>query len=121
MKLLISVLLSFVVIVYVTCSDSGNSTGRILCSEEFTDDGKWITCGDTTFFISDNNFSIIDPCGNIENEYDEIILKYSNNILIAYFKDGENEFLSLLEPGEYITTDFQQCRFTVSDDYEITW
>lgn len=47
--------------------------------------------------------------------YDEVILRTKSGKLIAYFKDnGSREFLTLLTPGSYRTTDQQACSFTVN-------
>lgn len=65
--------------------------------------------------------SIIDPCGDMPGQFDEILLRLADNTLIAYFEDGNRRFLGSLGPGSYITTDRQQCRFTVNSDMSITF
>lgn len=63
---------------------------------------------------------VIDPCGDDPNNEDEVILRLSSGDLLAYFKDGGNkEFLAILEPGDYVTTDKQQCRFRVTEDLQV--
>lgn len=55
-------------------------------------------------------------CGGNGPGFDEIILRTSSGKLIAYFMEGGNrEFLSILTPGNYRTTDQSSCPFTVSN------
>lgn len=65
--------------------------------------------------------SIIDPCGDMPGQFDEILIRLADNSLIAYFEDGGRRFLSLLPPGNYVTTDRQACRFTVNPDMTVTF
>lgn len=58
--------------------------------------------------------TIIDPCGDDVGEYDEILLVLSDGSIVAYFDAGGNkEFLSVIGPGNYRTTDKQKCNFTI--------
>ena len=63
--------------------------------------------------LQDSIVSMIDPCGN-GPAYDEVLLRTKSGQTIAYFQSGSNEFLTVLEPGTYRTTDTQQCNFTMS-------
>lgn len=67
--------------------------------------------------------SIINPCGE-EFANDEVFLKLSNGRILALYDGGANEDrLTLIAPGSYITTDRVQnraCSFTVTSNYEIT-
>jgi len=59
----------------------------------------------------------IDPCGDMPGQFDEILLQTADGSLVAYFKDsGSREFLTLLAPGSYRTTDKQKCDFDVLAD-----
>lgn len=89
--------------------------------------GATINCpdGSNTFLTNGTNGSngadgldsivqIIDPCGDASG-HDEILLILSTGEVLAYFESGSNRFLSVLENGNYRTTDAQQCNFTVSN------
>lgn len=65
--------------------------------------------------------SVIDPCGDAPNILDEVIFRLNNNSLMVYFESGSKRYLTLLEPGTYITTDNQKCVFTVDDNFQVTW
>lgn len=56
---------------------------------------------------------IIDPCGDDPNNYDEVLMKFNNGDLLAYFQSGSKRFLTLLTPGSYQTTDAQKCKFSI--------
>lgn len=63
--------------------------------------------------------AIYDPCGNTSGIYDEVFLKLANGKYIAVFSDkanGENTRLSLLEDGNYVTTEGSRCYFSVKDN-----
>lgn len=60
--------------------------------------------------------SIVNPCGDNPNLYDEVFLRLANGTLLASFSDsaaGGNTRLSILVPGTYTTTDGDNCVFTV--------
>lgn len=63
----------------------------------------------------DSVIEIIDPCGP-QGEFDEILLRLSNGHLVAFFRDGRDEFLIDLPPGEYRTTDDTNCFFIINED-----
>lgn len=63
---------------------------------------------------------IIDPCGK-ESTHDEVILQLSTGELIGHFSDKGKEFLTVLVPGFYVTTDFTKCEFRVHNNYSVTW
>jgi hypothetical protein len=55
-------------------------------------------------------------CGGDGPGFDEVVLRTSSGKLIAYFKDnGSREFLTVLTPGNYQTTDESRCNFSVSN------
>lgn len=65
---------------------------------------------------------IADPCGDKPGHFDEVLLVTESEGVIAYFKEnGSREFLTVLTPGNYRTTDKQKCNFTVHSDNSITW
>lgn len=53
--------------------------------------------------------------------YDEILLRLSDNTILAYFEIGSKRFLTRLIPGTYITTDGTNCLFTITDNYEVVF
>jgi hypothetical protein len=55
-----------------------------------------------------------DPCGDGLG-YDEILMKTQDGKFVAYFEDGGKRFLSVLENGNYRTTDQSKCYFTVNN------
>lgn len=66
----------------------------------------------------ENIVEFIDPCGD-GSGFDEVLLRTSSGQLVAYFQQGGNRFLTLLEPGNYRTTDNQRCNFTITSDFEV--
>lgn len=97
------------------------------CYVSETSEGAEVTCGSNTVVIENgddavqspyNISEIIDPCGDFPNHADEIIIKMYNGDLVVYFQDGGRRFLTVLEPGNYRTTDRQKCRFTITEDGE---
>lgn len=58
---------------------------------------------------------IIDPCGDDPGELDEVIFKLTDGSLVALFIQGQKSFLTLIEDGNYQTTDKQKCNFSVSN------
>jgi hypothetical protein len=64
----------------------------------------------------DSIVEFVDPCGD-GNGYDEILLKTSSGKVIAYFEQGNNRHLSLLEADTlYSTTDAQRCQFKIDTE-----
>lgn len=64
---------------------------------------------------------LIDPCGDKPGKFDEIIMRLSDDTLVAYFEETGREFLTILVPGNYQTTDAQRCNFTVTNDLQVVW
>lgn len=58
---------------------------------------------------------VVDPCGP-QVTYDEVLLVMSNSQVLAHFSNGSNQFLTLIPPGNYVTTDGSNCYFTVEAD-----
>lgn len=92
------------------------------CEAAYINNDIIITCADSTVVIYNNNSymitEIIDPCGP-EGQFDEVIFKTFNGTLIAHYSQGNKQFLTILSPGDYITTDGTMCHFTVSEDNEV--
>lgn len=64
---------------------------------------------------------LIDPCGDSPG-YDEILLRLANGQLMAHYAGGGNlQFLTVIGPGSYSTTDSQACAFTVTADLEVIY
>lgn len=68
--------------------------------------------------------AIIDPCGNTNGIYDEVLIQFMNGTLLASFSDsasGLNTRFSVLGPGDYVTTDGSNCHFHVDSQNVVTW
>lgn len=65
--------------------------------------------------------SMIDVCGDQSGHFDEVILKTANGKYIAYFEDGGKRFLTVIGAGNFTTTDFQRCNFTISNTGVLTF
>lgn len=67
---------------------------------------------------------LVDPCGSSGN-FDEVLIRFSNGVLLASFSVNGNANLtrlSVLVPGNsYVTTDSQSCHFTVALDGSVSW
>lgn len=66
---------------------------------------------------------LIDPCGDAPAIYDEVLLQLSGGAVMASFSDtmgGDNTRLSVLPPGNYITSDGSACPFSF-DGVDVTW
>jgi len=106
-----------------TVIPSAPTTVVSACSVLPIANGFTITCGDTSFNVYNGKdggeVELIDPCGADPGYFNEILIRLPNRTLIAYFLDGEHEFLSIIGEGHYITTDHQACRFQVTTDLEV--
>lgn len=63
---------------------------------------------------------IIDPCGP-GSGFQEVLLRLGSNKLLAHYASGSLQFLTVLTPGTYRTTDSQSCTFVVHNDYSVSW
>jgi hypothetical protein len=63
---------------------------------------------------------IVDPCGDGPG-YDEVILRMENGVLMAHYADGVRQFLTVIGPGTYATTDGTGCIFTITPTGEVNW
>ena len=64
---------------------------------------------------------VIDPCGDDEDSPDEILLRLNDSTLVSFYKHRRSEFLTSVEPGDYVTDDKQECEFTVDEDLNVNW
>lgn len=67
--------------------------------------------------------SIIDPCGDAPDIYDEVLLKLANGQFLASFSDnanGKNTRFALVPVGTYQTTDGSNCTFTINADGSVS-
>lgn len=62
---------------------------------------------------------VYDPCGR-QTSYDEVLLRMSSGQLLAHYASGSDQFLTLIGPGNYVTTDGTHCYFTVNSDMSIS-
>lgn len=65
---------------------------------------------------------VMNPCGDAAQTEDEILLVLDNGGVLAYFEQGGNRRLSLLEPNKrYQTTDGDKCQFEFDASGDITY
>lgn len=67
--------------------------------------------------------ALINPCGDAPGIADEVFILLANGQLIASFSqsaNGDNTRFAVLSPGNYVTTDGDNCSFTLSSDGSIT-
>lgn len=102
--------------------------------------GSVIVCGKTSSLISSgqdglngNNgldapqtyaiLNLVNPCGDASNISDEVFLKLADGTILWLQVDnaaGLNARLSVALPGNWITTDGDNCSFTLNSDGTIT-
>lgn len=91
--------------------------------------GALISCGDNSVVVlhgqdaTPEGYTIselIDPCGD-EPGFDEVLFKTYNGTLIAHYSHANKQFLTVVSPGTYRTTDGHSCIFTVHPDLSVTW
>lgn len=63
----------------------------------------------------------IDPCGDHPGHLDELVLRLADGSLMAHYASGSLQFITLITPGDYVTTDKQKCHFTVTLAREVVW
>jgi len=112
------------------------------CSVNQTVNGAIISCQDGTTAIVTNGTNgidgldgtdgqdapptaysvteLINPCGQTPG-FNEVLLRLHNNQIIAHFSSGNLQFLSVIGPGSYVTTDSSSCQFTIHPDMSVTW
>lgn len=106
-----------------------------------TDGGAIINCGTTSAMISNGRdglngtdgtngttsayaiTSILDPCGDAPGISDEVFLKLADGTILWLQVDnasGLNARLSIAQPGNWVTTDGDNCQFTLNADGTIS-
>jgi hypothetical protein len=112
--------------------DGSDGADGVGCSVQNVSNGALITCGTTTAVVLNgidgedappttySVVNIINPCGD-SSGFDEVLLKLANGSLMAHYSHGNKQFLTLLTPGNYATTDGESCNFTVHSDMSVTW
>lgn len=115
------------------------------CTTEQLQNGALIKCGDNTTSVILNgqdglqgpkgdkgepgqNLSpgaygvayVVDPCGK-QSDYDEYLLVLNNGQILAHYSHGNKQFLTLIGPGNYQTTDGTSCNFRVDQNLNVTW
>ena len=104
-----------------TVNDNVNS-GLITNKETIAKNAEaLIDLNDKVLDFIDGYLVTIDPCGDMPNHYDEIIMQTYEGKNLAVFKSGRKYFMSEIKEGTYVTTDRQQCRFNVDRFGVITW
>jgi len=69
-----------------------------------------------------NPVEIIDPCGDLAGQYDEVLIRIDDGRLVAYFESGGNRFLTVLIPNvAYRTTDAQACNFQIDNSNQVVY
>lgn len=107
-----------------------NGTNGTSCSVTQLANGVRVTCGTSNAVIYNGQDAapsayevteIIDPCGDGPG-FDEVLLKLANGKIMAHYAGGGNlQFLTILSPGNYTTTDASACRFNVDNNNRVTW
>lgn len=68
--------------------------------------------------------ALLNPCGDAPGVYDEVFLKLSNGTVLASFSDNANGYntrFTVLVPGTYITTDGDNCTFSIDSSGNFTY
>ena len=142
--LIYTILLLTIAIVLTACSGGRHIIEADIadsCSVESFNGGAKISCPDGTSEVILNGAAgsngadgadgadavlpdlafvdFIDPCGDNPGHFDEIILVTQGGDFVSYFESGNKRFLTILECGvNYITTDAQQCNFSINANCE---
>jgi hypothetical protein len=117
-------------------SDGSDGANGQSCTVTQMVNGALVSCpdGTTTAILNGTNgvdgqpapanaydvVATIDPCGPT-SAYDEILLKLANGKILAHFSSGAYQYLTLIGPGNYRTTDASACLFTVNADMTVSW
>lgn len=115
--------------------DGSNGRDGSSCSAQRTSNGATIQCTDGTgAVIFDGQkgedgedapptaysvVEILDPCGD-QSGFDEVLLRTASGKWIAHFSGHGDNFLTILTPGTYRTTDSTRCEFTLNAGGQIT-
>jgi hypothetical protein len=108
------------------------------CSIVQATGGALITCGpDSVLILNGQNgadgadgldapagpYNIVEtilPCGP-QSGPSEVLLRLGTGQIVAHYASGARQFLTLLGPGNYVTTDGYACNFSVgpAPQYEV--
>lgn len=114
----------------LSCSRAEFRSKGCFVSNE-TNEYAEVTCGKTIVLVQKDQSAInpsswaevVDPCGDIPNFPDEILIRLKDGSLIWSYSDdpsGTNTRLTVLGPGEYHTYDGGNiCYFSVSNSNEL--
>jgi hypothetical protein len=70
---------------------------------------------------ADAVIEVIDPCGN-ESGHDEILIRLSNGKIYGSLAGAKKrDYLVEMLPGDYVTSDEQQCKYVVTETGEVVW
>lgn len=101
----------------VLSTDTGNGGALISCEDgtsvvvyDGVDGQNGASTPATPYTITE----IIDPCGDTPGQFDEVLLRLADGTLLAHYASGNQQFLTSIGPGNYITTDGDACRFTIN-------
>jgi len=76
----------------------------------------------TALASQQNPVEIIDPCGDLVGQYDEVLIRIDDGRLVAYFESGGTRFLTVLIPNvAYRTTDAQACNFQIDNANQVVY
>ena len=79
----------------ITCPDG---TASVVLNGQNGADGQ--NAPPTAYSVT----AVIDPCGK-QAAFDEVLLKLANGQIMAHFASGAQQFLALIGPGSYSTSD----------------
>lgn len=97
----------------IQCTDGTNVA--ILNGQDGTDGEDGEDAPPTAYSITE----IKDPCGD-QSGFDEVLLRTACGEWIAHFSSGNKQFLTILTPGTYSTTDQTRCAFSLDNTGNIT-
>lgn len=62
---------------------------------------------------------LVNPCGDAPGIADEVFIEMANGTLVASYGTGNSVRFAVLTPGSYITTDGDNCTFTINANGEL--
>lgn len=98
--------------VLVSCTDGTSAV--ILNGKDGTNGTDGVNAPPTPYTVTE----LVDPCGK-QTTYDEVLMRLANNQLIAHYASGSLQYLTVIGPGSYITTDGSNCYFSVDSNLQI--
>lgn len=92
-----------------------NGTGAVVFDGQDGEDGEDGEDAEPTAY---SIVELKDPCGD-QSGFDEILMRTQSGKWIAHFSSSGNNFLTVLTPGTYVTTDQTRCMFTLNSAGQI--